>query len=70
MVNYIDLCDEVEKVFTTKHLEQYPTLEVPKPGHTLTASPLPPLDAQMHAILHRVALFCSTRAVVMKYLNN
>ena len=35
---------------------------------SLSRTHLPPLDAEMHAILHKVALLCRTRGIVWKYV--
>lgn len=66
-VDYKTFCEEIERVFTTAALQSLPDLVVPPPGHQLSKSQLPPLDMEMHAILHRVALLNCTRGIVWKY---
>lgn len=37
MIHYANFCDDVNKVFCLyKHLEKYPTVEIPQPGSSST----------------------------------
>jgi len=69
-IRYDDFCDDVDSVFSVKYLEVTPRRHVDIPGTPLKRSSRsaaavhnPPL----HAVLHRLALFCQSRGVVVKY---
>jgi Ca2+-binding EF-hand superfamily protein len=62
----------VDAVFVTKNLEMSPTKTVPKAGESIPALFTPQnVDAtkqeKLTHVLHRVALLCETRGVVLKY---
>jgi len=67
---YDRFCEAVDEVFVTERLEKSPSPTVPSPGSTLqlTFVPQPVEDEeQVHHVLHRVAMLCKTRGVIIKY---
>lgn len=67
-VNYKRFCDEVEKVFVTRHLNLDPTATVAESGAQVArkAEVLQTDDPELNAILCRCSMMMKARGIVMK----